>query len=73
MSPWKAGKDGTQKHHILPKHEQRQALGHVYDETTMNVTPEDHQKMHRDEREVGPYGSLVRQERRKLERSDDSK
>ncbi len=65
MSPWKAGKDGKQGHHILPKKVQRKALGHVYDNTTIRVTAEDHQKMHQDEREVGPTGSLARQDIRK--------
>ncbi|MDO8716729.1 MAG: hypothetical protein Q7J73_07995 [Dehalococcoidales bacterium] len=64
MSPWKAGEDGKQGHHILPKHEQKKALGDVYDETKIRLTPEDHQKIHEDEKEVGPYGSLVRQEKR---------
>lgn len=40
-------------------------MGHVYDDTTVRVTPEDHQKMHRDEKEVGPIGSLARQDIRK--------
>ena len=65
MSPWRAGKDGKQGHHILPKHEQRKALGRVYDETKVRVTPEDHQKMHSDEREVGPIGSMARQDIRR--------
>ena len=73
MSPWRAGKDGKQGHHVLPEHEQRKALGHVYDETKVRVTPEDHQKMHRDEKEVGPIGSLARQDRRELQRSKKSK
>jgi len=54
MSPWKAGKDGRQGHHPLPKAAQKKALGRVYDDTTVRVTPKDHQKMHRDEKEVGP-------------------
>ena len=64
--PWKGSKkDGKQAHHILPKKVQKKALGHVYDDTTARVTPEDHQKMHGDEREVGPIGSLARQDMRK--------
>ena len=66
MSPWKAGKDGKQGHHILPKKVQKKAFGHVYDDTTIRVTPKDHQKMHRDEPEVGPIGSLARQDIRKV-------
>ena len=74
MSPWKADKDGKQGHHWVPKETQKKALGHVYDDTTVRVTPEDHQKMHRDIRQVGPYGSLVRQEIRKaLRRSKRGK
>jgi hypothetical protein len=65
MSPWKAGKDGKQGHHPLPKATQKKALGRVYDDTTMRVTPEEHQKMHRDEKEVGPIGSLARHDIRK--------
>jgi len=68
MSPWKAGKDGKQGHHWLPKRVQKKALGKVYDETTVRVSPEDHKKMHRDEREVGPIGSLARQDIRKAQR-----
>ena len=68
MSPWKAGKSGKQEHHPLPKKNQKQALGRVYDETTVRVSPEDHQKMHRDIGEVGPIGSLARQEIRKAQR-----
>jgi len=71
MSPWIAGKDGKQGHHLLPKHEQRKALGHVYDETKVRVTPEDHQKIHRDEREVGPIGSLARQDIREPQRNKE--
>ncbi len=49
-------------------------LGHVYDDTTVRVTPKDHQKIHRDEREVGPIGSLARHEIRKaLRRSKKNK
>jgi len=69
MSPWKAGKDGKQGHHPLPKATQEKALGSVYDDTTVRVTPKDHQKMHRDEKEVGPIGSLARQDRRGLQRN----
>ena len=68
MSPWKAGKDGKQGHHPLPKKVQKQALGRVYDDTTVRVSPEDHRKMHRDEREVGPIGSIARQDIRKTQR-----
>lgn len=69
MSPWKAGKNGKQGHHILPKKVQKKTLGHVYDNTIARVTPEDHQKMHRDERKVGlgPIGSLARQDIRKAQ------
>ncbi len=66
MSPWKASKDGKQGHHILPKHEQRKALGQVYDETKIRVIPEGHEQMHRDEREVGPIGSIVRHDKRRM-------
>lgn len=69
MPPWKAGKHGRQGHHPLPKAAQKKALGRVYDDTTVRVTPKDHQKMHRDEKEVGPIGSLARQDRRVLRRS----
>lgn len=69
MSPWKAGKDGKQGHHPLPKATQKKALGLVYDDATIRVTPEDHQKIHRDEKEVGPIGSLARQDRRELRRN----
>ena len=68
MTPWKAGEDGNQAHHLVPKKVQKQALGRVYDETTVRVSPEDHQKMHRDIREVGPIGSLARQDIRKAQR-----
>jgi len=74
MSPWKAGKDGMQGHHPLSKKAQKKALGRVYDDTTVRVTPEDHQKIHRDEREVGPIGSLARQDiRRALRGSKKNK
>jgi len=63
--PWKAGKDGKQGHHILPKRAQKKALGHVYDDTAVRVTPKEHQKMHREEKEVGPIGSLARHDIRK--------
>lgn len=68
MSPWKADRDGKQKHHSLPKKAQKQALGRVYDHTTVRVSPEDHQKMHRDIKEVGPIGSLARQDMRRAQR-----
>lgn len=68
MSPWKAGKDGKQRHHPLPKKTQKQALGRVYDNTTVRVSPEDHQKMHRDIKEVGPIGSLTSQDIRRAQR-----
>ena len=72
--PWKAGKDGRQGHHPLPKKDQKKALGRVYDDTTIRVTPEEHQRIHRDEREVGPIGSLARQDIRKaLRRSKKNK
>ena len=58
--PWKAGKDGKQGHHLLPKRVQKEASGHVYDNTTVRITPKEHQKMHRDEKEVEPIGSLAR-------------
>lgn len=64
MSPWKAGPDGKQGHHPLSKKVQKQTLGCIYDDTTVRVTPEDHQKMHQDEKEVGPIGSLARQDKR---------
>jgi len=74
MAPWKAGKDGKQGHHILPKRVQKKVLGHVYDNTTVRVTPRDHQRMHQDESEVGPIGSLARQDLRKaLRRSKKNK
>jgi len=57
MSPWKTSKDGRQGHHILSKKAQKKAFGHVYDDTTVRVTPEDHQKMHRDEH-GGAYRKL---------------
>jgi hypothetical protein len=68
MSPWKASKDGKQGHHPLPKKTQKQAFGRVYDNTTVRVSPEDHQKMHRDIKEVGPIGSLARQDIRNAQR-----
>ncbi len=74
MSPWKAGKDGKQGHHPVPKSIQKEALGHVYDDTEVRVTPEDHQEMHQDIGEVGPIGSLVRQDLREaLRRSKKNK
>lgn len=74
MSPWKAGKGGKQGHHPLPKRVQKKALGRVWDDTTVRVSPEDHQKMHQDEREVAPIGSLARQDIRKaLRRSKKNK
>ena len=72
--PWKAGKDRKQGHHPLPKRVQKKTLGHVYDDTTVGVPPKDHQKIHRDEREIGPIGSLARHEIRKaLRRSKKNK
>jgi hypothetical protein len=68
MSPWKAAKDGKQAHHTLPKKTQKQVLGRVYSNTTVRVSPEDHQKMHRDIKEVGPIGSLARQDIRNAQR-----
>lgn len=68
MSPWKAAKDGKQAHHILPKKAQKQAFGREYDDTTVRVSPEDHRKMHRDIKEVGPIGSLARQDIRGSQR-----
>jgi len=64
--PWKAGKDGKQGHHPLPKRVQKKTLGYVYDDRTVRITPNDHQKMHRDEREVGSIGSLARQHVREV-------
>lgn len=65
MSAWKGSKaDGKQGHHPLPKHEQKKALGQVYDDTTVRVSPKDHQKIHRDEREAGPIVSIARQDMR---------
>ena len=66
MSPWKPGPDGKQGHHPLPKHTQKKTFGNVYDDTTVRVTPEDHQQMHKDIREVGPIGSVARQDIRKF-------
>ena len=72
--PWRGGKDGKQGHHPLPKRNQKRVFGYVYDDTTVRVRPEDHQKMHRDEREVGPIGSLARQDKRNaLRRSKKNK
>jgi len=72
--PWKAGKDGKQGHHPLPKRAQKKTLGYAYDDRTVRITPKEHQKMHRDEREVGPIGSLARHDMRKaLRRSKKSK
>lgn len=72
--PWKAGKDGKQGHHPLPKRVQKKTLGYTYDDRTVRITPKEHQKMHRDEREVGPIGSLARHDMRKaLRRSKKNK
>ena len=68
MSAWKAAKDGKQAHHILPKKTQKQALGREYDDTTVRVSPEDHQKMHRDIEDVGPIGGAARQDIRRAQR-----
>jgi hypothetical protein len=68
MSAWKAAKDGKQAHHILPKKTQKQTLGRVYEDTVVRVSSEDHRKMHRDIEEVGPIGSLAREDMRRAQR-----
>jgi len=52
----------------LPKTTQRATYGCVYDDTKVRVTPTEHQRIHRDIKEVGPIGSLARQEIREARR-----
>ena len=67
--PWQgAKKDGKQGHHLLPKKEQKKALGTVYDDTTTRITPKEHQKVHQDIREVGVIGSVARIDKRRVSR-----
>lgn len=58
-------KDGD--HHIIPKENWTTDLEeHLFDDMTIHLSGEDHVQIHRDEREVGPYGSLTRHAKRKL-------
>ena len=66
--PWKGARDGKQGHHELPKSIQKQATGHIYNENVIRISPTDHQKIHKDIKEVGPIGGLTRQVRRGIER-----
>ena len=70
MSPWKPGPDGKQGHHIEPQHiTKKRAIPTPLSGTIVRVTPEDHQEMHRDIKEIGVIGSLAMQDRREIRRN----
>lgn len=56
-------KDG--EHHPLPKSVQKKYFGRIVNDRTIHVSGEDHVKIHRDIKEIGPYGALARHEIRK--------
>lgn len=62
MSPRKGDKDGMEKHHLVSKKDQKECFGYVYDNTTAQITVEDHQRIHRDKNEAGNIVSLARQD-----------
>lgn len=58
--PWKDG-----NHHWVPRQGQwakqnRDLWDEAYDPFTEYLSGEEHQRVHRDEREVGPIGSIAR-------------
>ena len=57
---WKGG-----DHHILPKSIQKKNFSRLVNDTTIHVSGEEHVKLHRDVKEIGPYGALARHEIRK--------
>ena len=59
----KTWKDGD--HHILPKNVQKKYFSTVVNDTTVHVSGKDHVKLHKDIKEVGPYGALSSHEIRK--------
>lgn len=64
--PWKSG-----NHHWIPqKGKWAKEHPNLYDETYNNFTThlpgEEHQQVHRDEKEVGPIGSVARHDIRRL-------
>ncbi len=68
MATWKPG-----RHHSVPRKNSNTPLEEVVfdsDEFIIPLSGEDHVAIHRDEREVGPFGSLIRQSKRKLMRGD---
>jgi len=56
-------KDGD--HHILPKSIQKKYFSKLVNNTTIHASGKDHVKLHKDIKEVGPFGALSRHEIRK--------
>ncbi|GAH02440.1 unnamed protein product [marine sediment metagenome] len=67
----KTWKDGD--HHILPKRIQKKNFSKIVNETTIPVSGEEHVKIHRDIKDIGPFGALARHEIRKVSKRKSKK
>lgn len=61
-------KEKAEKHHPLPKRDQRNAVGRVYDNTTVPLAHSEHVQAHREIKEYGPFGALSLLEGRRLKK-----
>ncbi len=61
-------KEKVERHHPLPKRDQNNAFGGMYDNTTIPLTHSKHVQAHREIKEYGPFGALSLLEGRRLKK-----
>jgi hypothetical protein len=61
-------KEDMEKHHILPKRNQKRTLGRIWDNTTIPLRHGEHVQTHREIKEHGPIGALSLLEARRLKK-----